>query len=497
MACSPRPRLPAGHCADGLRGHAALARCRRAYARVACPATGPVLCWFCTALCAPTPLRVLTAGKARASALRTALGAQEMDGLKQVVGSRSSVPKELVYPRFDALAKLWLAFEEEAQMLRVRRQTLDTLYLFRASFLPRLKSEDVSAARAARRAAAAAEAEGGGAAEGGVRSGGARSLRSAGGAAGGGAGGVGGRGGVGAEGGGGSADGGRRLGGDGLAPDDDRAERIPADFAPSMLQLSLELEGYCPVTLVDKGGLLLPGSAECIVRYRSRYYACVDEAAASAFVAAPAKYVQGILAQATRSPELIHLLRLQEHFPSASISEALTRQARQRPPLSADEALLGPQPKQMLDSQVQTQVHLVDKHIDVNYEFSEWALRRRALQLANIRNKATKSAQTAKSHFRKEIQTQVGASKQAARSGCGSVRRQSARLCSERATRPWERCAAGCCGVVQLPLCCVLLLPTGWRQAARKSSQVLMAPVHAGGRACMASVFSRFLSPPL
>lgn len=42
-----------------------------------------------------------------------------------------------------------------------------------------------------------------------------------------------------------------------------------------------------------------------------------------------------------------------------------------------------------------------------SYEFSEWALRRRALGLANLRRKKTHSTQTADSHFRRENDTQA------------------------------------------------------------------------------------------
>ena len=41
-----------------------------------------------------------------------------MEALKQLVGSRSSVPKEQVYPRFDSLAKLWATFNEELSLLQ-------------------------------------------------------------------------------------------------------------------------------------------------------------------------------------------------------------------------------------------------------------------------------------------------------------------------------------------------------------------------------------------
>jgi hypothetical protein len=61
----------------------------------------------------------------------------------------------------------------------------------------------------------------------------------------------------------------------------------------------------------------------------------------------------------------------------------------------------------MADAGVATPVHFVERHIDPRYEFSEWALRRRAVRLANLRRCATHSAQTDASHFRRDMDTQV------------------------------------------------------------------------------------------
>eukprot|EP00798_Chlamydomonas_sp_ICE-L_P022971 gene22971-30160_t len=61
----------------------------------------------------------------------------------------------------------------------------------------------------------------------------------------------------------------------------------------------------------------------------------------------------------------------------------------------------------------QTPTHFIDKHIDHSYEWNEWCLRRRALQLANLRQKATHSTQTGLSHFKRDGETQVWQPKQA------------------------------------------------------------------------------------
>lgn len=60
-----------------------------------------------------------------------------------------------------------------------------------------------------------------------------------------------------------------------------------------------------------------------------------------------------------------------------------------------------------VDFGCQTPTHFVERHIDHSYEWNEWSLRRRALLLANLRQKTTHSAQTAESHFKRDNQTQV------------------------------------------------------------------------------------------
>lgn len=64
-------------------------------------------------------------------------------------------------------------------------------------------------------------------------------------------------------------------------------------------------------------------------------------------------------------------------------------------------------PRSYQDSCVQTPTHFVEKNIDQSYEWNEWGLRRRALHLANLRQKVTKSQQTKASAFRREEETQV------------------------------------------------------------------------------------------
>jgi hypothetical protein len=119
-------------------------------------------------------------------------------------------------------------------------------------------------------------------------------------------------------------------------------------------------------------------------------------------VEAPAKYHAALLGVAKRMPELIHMLRLQEHFPAASIAEIMRQNAQAQMGSSVMSHV-----RSFQDAASQTPTHFVEKHIDYSYEWNEFALRRRALHLANLRQKVTKSTQMAVSAFRRESETQV------------------------------------------------------------------------------------------
>lgn len=61
----------------------------------------------------------------------------------------------------------------------------------------------------------------------------------------------------------------------------------------------------------------------------------------------------------------------------------------------------------MVDSDTQTPVHFMRSNIVPDYEWNEWALRRKALQLVKLKNKRTDATQTINSHFRREAETQA------------------------------------------------------------------------------------------
>mmetsp|Transcript_10746 Transcript_10746/g.29816 ORF Transcript_10746/g.29816 Transcript_10746/m.29816 type:complete len:158 (-) Transcript_10746:398-871(-) len=104
------------------------------------------------------------------------------------------------------------------------------------------------------------------------------------------------------------------------------------------------------------------------------------------------------------------MLKLQEYFPAASIAEIMRQHVQAT---AGGSSLLSPM-RMMQDGAMQTVDHPADVedekaggYKDPNYEWNEWALRRRALQLANLRNKKTTSSQTNASALRREQETQV------------------------------------------------------------------------------------------
>lgn len=72
---------------------------------------------------------------------------QELYDLKLLVGNRTSVPKEQVYPKFDSIATNWLALMGQRRVLQARKRGLEILRKYRSSFQPTLGPEQVRATR--------------------------------------------------------------------------------------------------------------------------------------------------------------------------------------------------------------------------------------------------------------------------------------------------------------------------------------------------------------
>ena len=167
-----------------------------------------------------------------------------------------------------------------------------------------------------------------------------------------------------------------------------------------------ELGAYCPVSLVEDKVLRrgLPEMGVCILpptygttpkegaeAAPDRWFAFASKKYRNLFLKTPGKYTaQVTLECVTRLPQLLGLLKLTQERATVDYVCHLVNASEKTKEYGS-----------------QTPTHYVEKFVDPNYEWNEWALRRRALQMANLRQKQTHSGQTDKSHFRREVETQV------------------------------------------------------------------------------------------
>ncbi|KAE9005265.1 hypothetical protein PR003_g18367 [Phytophthora rubi] len=316
----------------------------------------------------------------------------DMSALQNLVGARTSLPKSHVYPLFEAVSRSWAELHQEHELLQARARALRSLLRFRSTFTRTLSPESPIVRQARRGGSIPTEdlfshvetfpAE--------------RQL---------------------------TGDGKSQsfgLVGDDLDGDEDDSNpneeegsgfpiRMPVESTPEFMQLPLEYQGFCPWTVVERGGLLLPGDPSLgVVQYRNAYHVFVNERALGEFMIHPRRYVQGVLHRAARQPALIYLLRLQESFSNITLSSLLKMCHRFRAEGARGvHPLLAPPPSQKVDASTATPTHFVEKRIDYNYDWNEWNLRRKAIKIANLRHCRTVGAQTNLSSFRREVDTQV------------------------------------------------------------------------------------------
>ncbi|XP_051782421.1 cilia- and flagella-associated protein 206-like [Erpetoichthys calabaricus] len=176
--------------------------------------------------------------------------------------------------------------------------------------------------------------------------------------------------------------------------------------------LPLQFGGICAYTLIEKNGLLLMGNPKIgILKHNDKYYSFSSKKAAKTFAENPDKYIWLVIEMAKQHAELIQLLELLHQFEpitpytgSATITSSTTTNKEK------GIVRLGT----TSDISAQTETHLLPSHIVKSYEWNEWELRRKAIKLANLRNKVTHSMQTKLSHLRRENISQVYLPKQKA-----------------------------------------------------------------------------------
>lgn len=176
--------------------------------------------------------------------------------------------------------------------------------------------------------------------------------------------------------------------------------RLMPNSTPDFMHIPLDFLGFCLVNIVENG-LLMPGKPNLgVFKYNDKYCVFADQESIEKFVGEPNKYLEQVVEKCRRMPELIHLLKMQDHFPDASLAALLQGRDGMHPLFSISAPL-------MVDKGVTCPTHFVDKYVDPNYHWNEWDLRKKALQMANIRRKVTVSTQTELSNFRIDNETQV------------------------------------------------------------------------------------------
>ncbi|XP_074166435.1 cilia- and flagella-associated protein 206 isoform X2 [Sminthopsis crassicaudata] len=132
-----------------------------------------------------------------------------------------------------------------------------------------------------------------------------------------------------------------------------------------------------------------------ILKHKDRYYTFNSKEAAYAFADNPNKYIEMIGEKAKKSAELIQLLELHQQFETVIPYSQVKMIDKHIKPITR------------CDSSTQTDTHIMQPTIEKGYEWNEWELRRKAIKLANLRQKLTRSVQTNLSHMRRENSTQV------------------------------------------------------------------------------------------
>lgn len=169
--------------------------------------------------------------------------------------------------------------------------------------------------------------------------------------------------------------------------------RLSPQNTPDFQQTPLDYLGFCVWNIVSRGGLLIPGKPNLgVYRFQNKHFVFSDLEGIMAFMDNPLQYKEGVLDKCRKNPELIHLLRLEDSFKELQWGSKLQNKAST---------------KLLVDKGSETPLHFVEKNFDSNYCWNEWELRKKAIQMANIRKRKTKATQTILSNFKVESETQT------------------------------------------------------------------------------------------
>jgi hypothetical protein len=273
----------------------------------------------------------------------------EIDTLDSLVGAKTSVPKEQVYPRFDSLARIFKTCWTDMQRLTRCSTLVNLIKQHRSEYCPALSDDDLKLLAAFK---------------------GMKSVVDV-----------------------------------GLGDKDNEEPAAPANGCTiikpedeGFLQLGLDMQGFCLVTLIDRTGLCVSGNPQLgVVKYKELTLCFATVAAMKKFIAEPERFIQSSRALPNALPGLIELVRLDDAFPQSSLQGILKGTAGVK-------LTSGPM---KADVECSTPMHFVEENFDPTYEWNEWTMREKALKLADISKKVTSTTQTKLSALRRDSSTQV------------------------------------------------------------------------------------------
>lgn len=119
----------------------------------------------------------------------------------------------------------------------------------------------------------------------------------------------------------------------------------------------------------------------CCFRYHGVLLGFSSFDAMQAFIMSPTTVLDAVKAAVHTTPLLAHTLGLtaaaQSHKSSSSQLRRLLGDQQSVAVLPLHEIMQMMEVPMKVDSETQTPTHFAERHVDVNYEWNEWALRRR------------------------------------------------------------------------------------------------------------------------
>lgn len=210
---------------------------------------------------------------------------------------------------------------------------------------------------------------------------------------------------------------------------------------PYNRKMKLEYYGFCAWMLSQGRGILVPGIPDLgVVLYRSNNYVFSAPELASMFEDNPEKVMYKIIEAARCRIELIRLLDVYDYMKSFYY-EAYSASACE---------IVSDTVKPTMEVEVQTELHPIPFNIDKNYMWNVWDIRRKAIQLANLRKCKTKSAQTMMSYQRYNVKTQAEGERKSAQSQTKRDGMVGTRSVLNTGSRSLDEELADCLGVTKL-----------------------------------------------